>query len=160
MLNNFHLDVSGQNHYKFYSVLTNKTACLLYTESRFCPASLIIRLSLLYQHYGCRLCDGQNTSSTFGQLSKIVANYDGFIEKQASDSVMAIFEVPKANEDDPIPAIKVDSKIHQAVDIIRLRPKAVIASPCDRPGHSYWLIKPHIKPINLYIIEGGFHEIF
>ena len=46
------------------------------------------------------------TSRIFGEISKIVANYDGFIEKYAGDAVMAIFGVPQAHEDDPIRAIK------------------------------------------------------
>ena len=47
------------------------------------------------------------TSRIFGEVSKIVANYDGFIEKYAGDAVMEIFGVPQAHEDDPIRAIKV-----------------------------------------------------
>ncbi len=34
------------------------------------------------------------TSRIFGEVSKIVASYDGFIEKYAGDAVMAIFGVP------------------------------------------------------------------
>ena len=33
------------------------------------------------------------TSRVFGKISRIVASYDGFIEKYASDAVMAIFGV-------------------------------------------------------------------
>jgi class 3 adenylate cyclase/tetratricopeptide (TPR) repeat protein len=56
------------------------------------------------------------TSRIFGEISKIVANYDGFIEKYAGDAVMAIFGVPHAHEDDPIRAIKAAREIHQLVD--------------------------------------------
>ena len=35
------------------------------------------------------------TSRIFGEISKIVANYDGFIEKFAGDAVMAIFGIPR-----------------------------------------------------------------
>jgi hypothetical protein len=35
------------------------------------------------------------TSRIFGEISKIVANYDGFIEKYAGDAVMVIFGVPR-----------------------------------------------------------------
>jgi class 3 adenylate cyclase/tetratricopeptide (TPR) repeat protein len=56
------------------------------------------------------------TSRIFGEISKIVANYDGFIEKYAGDAVMAIFGVPQAHEDDPIRAIKAAREIHQLVD--------------------------------------------
>ena len=58
------------------------------------------------------------TSKIFGQISKIVANYDGFIEKYAGDAVMAIFGVPQAHEDDPIRAVKAAREIHQLVDSI------------------------------------------
>jgi class 3 adenylate cyclase/tetratricopeptide (TPR) repeat protein len=58
------------------------------------------------------------TSRIFGEISKIVANYDGFIEKYAGDAVMAIFGVPHAHEDDPIRAIKAAREIHQLMDVI------------------------------------------
>ena len=58
------------------------------------------------------------TSRIFGEISGIVANYDGFIEKYASDAVMAIFGVPRSHEDDPIRAIKAAREIHQMVDSI------------------------------------------
>ena len=58
------------------------------------------------------------TSRVFGEISKIVASYDGFIEKYAGDAVMAIFGVPHAHEDDPIRAIKAAREIHRAVDDI------------------------------------------
>ena len=58
------------------------------------------------------------TSRIFGEISKIVANYDGFIEKYAGDAVMAIFGVPQAHEDDPVRAIKAAREIHQLVDAI------------------------------------------
>ncbi len=57
------------------------------------------------------------TSRVFGEISKIVASYDGFIEKYAGDAVMAIFGVPQAHEDDPIRAIKAAREIHHTVDI-------------------------------------------
>jgi len=58
------------------------------------------------------------TSQIFGEISSIVANYDGFIEKYAGDAVMAIFGVPKAHEDDPIRAVKAAREIHDIVDTI------------------------------------------
>jgi class 3 adenylate cyclase len=58
------------------------------------------------------------TSRIFGEVSKIVATYDGFIEKYAGDAVMAIFGVPHTHEDDPIRAIKAGREIHQLVDAI------------------------------------------
>ncbi|MEE9609978.1 MAG: AAA family ATPase, partial [Desulfatiglandales bacterium] len=58
------------------------------------------------------------TSRIFGEISKIVGKYDGFIEKYAGDAVMAIFGVPKAHEDDPIRAVKAAREIHELVDAI------------------------------------------
>ena len=58
------------------------------------------------------------TSRIFGEISKIVANYDGFIEKYAGDAVMAIFGVPQAHEDDPIRATEAAREIHQLVSVI------------------------------------------
>jgi class 3 adenylate cyclase/tetratricopeptide (TPR) repeat protein len=58
------------------------------------------------------------TSRVFGKIAKIVASYDGFIEKYAGDAVMAIFGVPQSHEDDPIRAIKAARKIHRVVDDI------------------------------------------
>ena len=69
------------------------------------------------------------TSRIFGEVSKIVANYDGFIEKYAGDAVMAIFGVPQAHEDDPIRAIKVARNIHQLVDAISPEVENKIGQP-------------------------------
>jgi class 3 adenylate cyclase/tetratricopeptide (TPR) repeat protein len=51
----------------------------------------------------------------FSQITKVVHNYSGFIEKFAGDAVMAIFGVPQAHEDDPIRAIKAAREIHSLV---------------------------------------------
>ena len=69
------------------------------------------------------------TSRIFGEISKIVANYDGFIEKFAGDAVMALFGVPRAHEDDPIRAVKVARKIHQLVDAISPEVEKKIGQP-------------------------------
>ena len=69
------------------------------------------------------------TSRIFGEISKIVANYDGFIEKYAGDAVMAIFGVPQAHEDDPIRAIKAAREIHQLVDAISPEAEKKIGQP-------------------------------
>ena len=69
------------------------------------------------------------TSRIFGEISKIVANYDGFIEKYAGDAVMAIFGVPQAHEDDPIRAIKAAREIHRIVDAISPEVEKKIAQP-------------------------------
>ena len=69
------------------------------------------------------------TSRILGEISKIVADYDGFIEKYAGDAVMAIFGVPKAHEDDPIRAIKAAREIHRAVDDISPEVEKMIGQP-------------------------------
>ncbi|HEA65668.1 MAG TPA: zinc-ribbon domain-containing protein, partial [Desulfobacterales bacterium] len=56
------------------------------------------------------------TSRIFGEISKIVDKYDGFIEKYAGDAVMALFGAPKGHEDDPIRAVKAAREIHELVD--------------------------------------------
>jgi hypothetical protein len=56
------------------------------------------------------------TGRILSEVSKIVAKYDGFVEKYVGDAVMAIFGIPKAHEDDPIRAAKAASEIHQLVD--------------------------------------------
>ncbi|MGD9288985.1 MAG: adenylate/guanylate cyclase domain-containing protein [Desulfobacterales bacterium] len=58
------------------------------------------------------------TSRIFGKISKVIAKYDGFVEKYAGDAVMAIFGVPQAHEDDPVRSIKAAHEIHQLVDAI------------------------------------------
>ena len=58
------------------------------------------------------------TSHIFGDISKIVGKFDGFIEKYAGDAVMAIFGVPNAHEDDPVRAVKAAREIHELVDAL------------------------------------------
>jgi class 3 adenylate cyclase/tetratricopeptide (TPR) repeat protein len=55
------------------------------------------------------------TSRIFGEISRVVWKYDGFIEKFIGDAVMALFGVPKAHEDDPVRAIRVAREIHDLV---------------------------------------------
>jgi class 3 adenylate cyclase/tetratricopeptide (TPR) repeat protein len=69
------------------------------------------------------------TSRIFGEISKIVGKYDGFIEKYAGDAVLALFGVPKAHEDDPIRAIKVAREIHELVDAISPELEQKIGQP-------------------------------
>ncbi|MDC3237427.1 AAA family ATPase [bacterium] len=57
----------------------------------------------------------------FGELTKIIKSYDGFIEKFVGDSVMAVFGVPKAHEDDPIRAIRATIEMNNAIE--RLNPQ-------------------------------------
>ncbi|MGD2099136.1 MAG: adenylate/guanylate cyclase domain-containing protein [Desulfobacterales bacterium] len=56
------------------------------------------------------------TGRIFGEISKIIAKYDGFVEKYAGDAVMALFGAPNTHEDDPTRAIKVACEIHDSVE--------------------------------------------
>jgi len=58
------------------------------------------------------------TTHIFEEISKIVAKYDGFIEKFAGDAVMALFGATEAHEDDPVRTIKAAQEIHQLVNSI------------------------------------------
>jgi class 3 adenylate cyclase/tetratricopeptide (TPR) repeat protein len=69
------------------------------------------------------------TSRIFGEISKIVGRYDGFIEKYAGDAVMALFGIPRAHEDDSIRAILVAREIHDCVDAISPEIEARIGQP-------------------------------
>jgi class 3 adenylate cyclase len=69
------------------------------------------------------------TSRIFGEISKIVGKYDGFIEKYAGDAMLAIFGVPKAHEDDAIRAIKAGREIHKVVEDISAEQEEMIGFP-------------------------------
>jgi len=56
------------------------------------------------------------TSRIFGEISKVVAKYDGFVEKYAGDAVMALFGATASHEDDPVRAINAAREIHNLVD--------------------------------------------
>ena len=58
------------------------------------------------------------TSRIFGEISKAIDKYEGFVEKFVGDAVMALFGVPKAHEDDPIRAIRAAREIHELVDAL------------------------------------------
>ncbi len=58
------------------------------------------------------------TSRIFAQISEIITEYEGFVEKFVGDAVMALFGVPKSYEDDPIRAIKAAREIHELVDAL------------------------------------------
>ena len=55
-------------------------------------------------------------SRIFGEVTKAVSKYDGFIEKFIGDAVVAFFGVPKAHEDDPVRAIRAAREIHEIVE--------------------------------------------
>jgi class 3 adenylate cyclase/tetratricopeptide (TPR) repeat protein len=56
--------------------------------------------------------------NVFGEISKVIAKYEGFVEKFVGDAVMALFGVPKSHEDDPVRAIKAAREIHDIVSPI------------------------------------------
>ena len=58
------------------------------------------------------------TSRLFGEVSKVIGKYEGFVEKFVGDAVMALFGVPKAHEDDPVRAIRSAKEIHELVDAL------------------------------------------
>jgi class 3 adenylate cyclase/tetratricopeptide (TPR) repeat protein len=69
------------------------------------------------------------TSQIFNEISKIVNNYDGFIEKFAGDAVMALFGATTAHEDDPIRAIRAAMNIHRYVESISPKYEKEIGQP-------------------------------
>jgi class 3 adenylate cyclase/tetratricopeptide (TPR) repeat protein len=65
----------------------------------------------------------------FGGITKIVAKYDGFIEKFVGDAVMALFGVTRSHEDDPIRAIRAAREIHSLVSSLSANFRAQIGHP-------------------------------
>jgi class 3 adenylate cyclase len=55
------------------------------------------------------------TAGLFRETTKVVAKYEGFIEKYVGDAVMAVFGAIRAHEDDPIRAIRAAIEIHELV---------------------------------------------
>jgi class 3 adenylate cyclase len=58
------------------------------------------------------------TGWVFGEISKVVSRYEGFIEKFIGDAVMALFGAPQSHEDDPVRAIRAAKEIHEVVSSI------------------------------------------
>ena len=56
------------------------------------------------------------TRRIFGKISNVVVGYEGFVEKFVGDIVVALFDIPKAYEDDPIKAIRAVKEKHDLVD--------------------------------------------
>ena len=69
------------------------------------------------------------TSRIFGEISKTVKKYDGFVEKFIGDAVMALFGVPKAHEDDPVRAIKAAKEIHDLMKAVSPELEEKIGKP-------------------------------
>ena len=62
------------------------------------------------------------TSRIFGEISKVIDKYEGFVEKFIGDAVMALFGVPKAHEDDPVRAINLQNGLASTpIDLIPIR---------------------------------------
>ena len=68
-------------------------------------------------------------SRIFGEIARVVARYEGFIEKFVGDAVMAIFGVPKSHEDDPVRAIRTAREIHQIVEALSPEVEKRIGQP-------------------------------
>jgi class 3 adenylate cyclase/tetratricopeptide (TPR) repeat protein len=69
------------------------------------------------------------TTHIFGEISKIVAKYEGFIEKYAGDAIMAIFGADAAHEDDPVRAINAAREIHNLVNTLSPKYEEKIEQP-------------------------------
>jgi class 3 adenylate cyclase/tetratricopeptide (TPR) repeat protein len=65
----------------------------------------------------------------FGEISQVVARYEGFIEKFIGDAVMVLFGAQKAHEDDPVRAIRAAREIHDIVSFISPRYEKIIGRP-------------------------------
>jgi len=57
-------------------------------------------------------------SQIFGEVTRIIKKYDGFIERFIGDAVMAVFGIPLAHEDDPVRAIRAAMEILAIVESI------------------------------------------
>jgi class 3 adenylate cyclase len=95
------------------------------------------------------------TTQIFGDISKVIVKYDGFIEKYAGDAVMAIFGVPNAHEDDPIRAIKAAREIHQLVDAI----SPEVENKIDQPISMHTGINTGLVVTGAIDLERGTHGI-
>ena len=63
----------------------------------------------------------QIMNTIFEGMEKVIKKFDGFIERSAGDSILALFGVPTAHEDDPIRAINAAIEIHEFVESISPR---------------------------------------
>ena len=54
------------------------------------------------------------------EMTKVISKYEGFVEKYVGDAIMAVFGAVKAQEDDPIRAIRAAMEIHELIDLLSL----------------------------------------
>jgi hypothetical protein len=77
--------------------------------------------------------DSEEVKDLIGHLlrgiAKVVLRYEGFVEKFIGDAIMALFEVPRSHEDDPIRAVRPAREIHQLVGAISPKVQKRIAQP-------------------------------
>jgi len=68
-------------------------------------------------------------SRIFGEVARIVADYEGFIEKYIGDAIMALFGAPKAHEDDPTRAVRAAMDINDVLQSISPEIEGMIGKP-------------------------------
>ena len=68
-------------------------------------------------------------SRIFGEVARIVADYEGFIEKYIGDAIMALFGAPKAHEDDPTRAVRAAMDINDVLRSISPEIEGMIGQP-------------------------------
>jgi len=71
----------------------------------------------------------QLTGSIFAGVKKIVAKYEGFVERVMGDCVVAFFGVPQVHEDDPIRAVHTAMEIHDLVKGLSSNYEGWLGSP-------------------------------
>ncbi|MGD2272732.1 MAG: adenylate/guanylate cyclase domain-containing protein, partial [Desulfobacterales bacterium] len=70
-------------------------------------------------------------SGIFGDIAKVIARYDGFIERFIGDAVMALFGVPKVQENHAIKAIRAAREIHALVEELSSKFEEQIGQPLN-----------------------------
>jgi len=68
-------------------------------------------------------------SRIFGNISKIVNKYEGYVEKYAGDAAMVLFGVPEVHEDDPVRATRAAKEIHEMVKNLSRKVENKIGRP-------------------------------
>lgn len=69
------------------------------------------------------------TGRIFSGIKKIVAKYEGFIERVMGDGVLAFFGVPHSHEDDPIRSIQAALEIHNLVKALNPEYEGLVGAP-------------------------------